>query len=143
FRIYSRRAVEMINPAEMGFAVDSEILYKAAKLGLKIIEVPVSVEYKVPRPSKRNPIYHVLDVALNVVKWISMRHPLIFYGIPGLISIIIALITTTLLLYYYSLSKYFSLPLAILSVWFTSIGIVLCVTAIILWTLTSLLREKT
>lgn len=143
FRAYSRKAIETVTPAEMGFAVDSEILYKAVKLGLKIVEVPVSVEYEVPKPSKRSPIYHVLDVALSMMKQISMRHPLILYGIPGLTSITIALITTALLLYHYNLSRYFSLPLAVLSVGFTLAGIMLCSTAIILWVLTSLLREKT
>jgi len=142
FRIYNRKAVEMINPAEMGFAVDSEILYKAVKLGLKIVEVPVNVEYNVPRPSKRGPIYHVLDVSLSMLKQMSIRHPLIFYGIPGLTSIIIASITVALLLYYYNLSRYFSLPLAILSLGFILAGIMFCSTAIILWVLTSLLREE-
>ena len=34
FRAYSRKAIELIQPAELGFAVDSEILYRAAKLDL-------------------------------------------------------------------------------------------------------------
>lgn len=142
FRVYNRRAIEMINPSEMGFAVDSEIIYKAVELGLKIVEVPISVEYKVPRPSKSGPIYHALDVALSMIKQLSIRHPLIFYGIPGIISISTAIVTATLLLYHYNLSRYFSLPLAVLSVGFMIAGMILCSTAIILWILISLLREK-
>jgi len=68
FRAHSRRVIESIRPTEMGFAVDSEILYKTSELGLKIVEVPVGVEYRVPRASKRGPVLHALDVLLGMVK---------------------------------------------------------------------------
>jgi len=142
FRIYSRKAIELIQPAEMGFAVDSEILYKATKLNLKIVEVPINVEYRVPRPSKRGPIFHALDVALSMIKQVSMRHPLLFYGIPGIISIVIALISGLILIYQFNVTRYFSLPLAVIAVGFGVAGIVLCSTAIMLWILISLIRER-
>jgi len=142
FRAYSRKAIELIQPAEMGFAVDSEILYKAAKLNLKIVEVPVNVEYRVPRPSKRGPILHALDVALSMIKQISMRHPLIFYGIPGVISFLIALASGLILIHLFNMTRYFSLPLAIITVGFGIAGAILCSTAIIIWVLVSLIRER-
>jgi len=46
FRAHSRRVIESIQPTEMGFAIDSEILCKISELGLKIAEVPVGVEYR-------------------------------------------------------------------------------------------------
>ena len=142
FRAYSRKAIELIQPAEMGFAVDSEILYKAAKLDLKIVEVPVNVEYQVPRPSKRGPILHALDVALSMIKQVSMRHPLIFYGIPGVISLFIALVSGLMLIHLFNMTRYFSIPLALITVGFGVAGAILCSTAIILWILVSLVREK-
>ena len=142
FRAYSRKAIELIQPAEMGFAVDSEILYKAAKLDLKIVEVPVNVEYRVPRPSKRGPILHALDVALSMIKQVSMRHPLIFYGIPGVISLLIALVSGLMLIHLFNMTRYFSIPLALITVGFGVAGAILCSTAIILWILVSLIRER-
>ncbi|MEM2507546.1 MAG: glycosyltransferase family 2 protein, partial [Nitrososphaeria archaeon] len=127
---------------EMGFAVDSEILYKAAKLGLKIIEVPVNVEYKVPRPSKRNPIYHGLDVILSMMKQLSMRHPLIIYGLPGIIFLLIALASGLMLIHLFNATRYFSLPLAVITMGFGISGIILSAVAILLWILISLIREK-
>jgi len=142
FRIYSRRAIESIQPAEMGFAVDSEILYKASALGLRIIEVPISVEYKVPRPSKRGPVFHALDVSLGMIKYLSMRHPLIFYGLPGVISLLIALIFGLMLIHLFNLTRYFSLPLAVVTVGFGLLGAILCSTALMLWILISLIKES-
>jgi len=141
FRAYSRRAVESIQPTEMGFAVDSEILYKASELGLKIVEVPVGVEYRVPRPSKRGPVLHALDVLLGMVKHLSMRHPLLFYGLPGVISLLIALVSGLILIHLFNLTRYFSLPLAIIALGCGILGAILCSTALMLWILISLIRE--
>jgi len=141
FRAYGRRAIESIQPTEMGFAVDSEILYKASELGLRIVEVPVGVEYRVPRPSKRGPVFHALDVLLGMVKHLSMRHPLIFYGLPGVISFLIALISGLMLIHMFNLTRYFSLPLAIITLGCGVLGAILCSTALILWILVSLIRE--
>lgn len=84
FRAYNRRAVESIFPSERGMGVDSEILMDAARKGLKIIEVPVSVKYGIGKTSTHNPVYHTLDVLLSAVKLTSIRHPLVFYGVPGI-----------------------------------------------------------
>jgi glycosyltransferase involved in cell wall biosynthesis len=84
FRAYNRRAVESIIPSERGMGVDSEILMDAARKGLKIIEVPVSVKYGIGKTSTHNPVYHTLDVLLSAVKLTSIRHPLVFYGVPGI-----------------------------------------------------------
>jgi len=141
FRAYSRRMIESIQPTEMGFAVDSEILYKASELGLKIVEVPVGVEYRVPRPSKRGAVLHALDVLLGMVKHLSMRRPLLFYGLPGAISFLIALISGSILIHLFNLTRYFSIPLAMVAVGFGLLGAILCSTAIMLWILISLIKE--
>ena len=141
FRAYSRRAVEGIQPTEMGFAVDSEILYKASELGFKIVEVPVGVEYRVPRPSKRGPVLHALEVLLGMVKHLSMRHPLLFYGLPGVISLLIALVSGLMLIHLFNLTRYFSLPLAMITLGCGVLGGILCSTALMLWILVSLIKE--
>jgi hypothetical protein len=125
----------------MGYAVDSEILYKATERGLKIAEVPVSVEYNVPKPSKKGPIFQALDVSFSMIKQLSIRHPLIFYGVPGFISLLIALISGLMLIHLFNLTRYFSLPLAMITIGFGILGGILCSTAVILWVLVSIIRE--
>ncbi|MEM4601270.1 MAG: glycosyltransferase family 2 protein [Desulfurococcaceae archaeon] len=142
FRAYSKRAIERISPSETGFAVDSEILYKAVNCGLKIVEVPINVEYNVPNSLKRNPISHGFDVTLSLIKMISMRHPLAFYGIPGSISLIVSILTGLTLLHEFNITRYFSLTLATMFLGFGMITTILCSTALILWVLTTTLREK-
>ena len=84
FRAYNRRAIEAIRPSEMGMSVDSEILMDASKQGLRLIEVPTTVRYGIGKTSTHNPIYHTMDVLISAVKLTSIRHPLLFYGLPGL-----------------------------------------------------------
>jgi glycosyltransferase involved in cell wall biosynthesis len=88
FRAYGGKAIEEIHPSEAGMGVDSEILQEASKFGMKITEVPISVDYNVPKASKQNPVYHFLDVIASLIKFLSIRHPLVFYGIPGLILVL-------------------------------------------------------
>ena len=83
FRAYSRKAVEAILPTEMGMGVSREILLRAEERGLRVKEIPVKIVYDVERPSKINPVTHGLDVIFSTIKHLSVRHPLMFYGIPG------------------------------------------------------------
>jgi len=141
FRAYSRKAIETILPAEMGMGVSTEILLKAEERGLRIKEVPLKIIYDVERPSKINPVTHGLDVIFSTIKHLSVRHPLMFYGIPGTLCLLIALTAGIMLIHLFNLTRYFSLPLAVVAVGFGLLGAILCSTAIMLWILVSLIKE--
>jgi len=142
YRAYSKRALQLIKPAEMGMGVSTEILLKAEQNNLKIKEIPIKIIYKVEHPSTINPLTHALDVIFSTIKQLSIRHPLIFYGIPGIISLLVALGAGLMLIHLFNATRYFSLPLAIITVGFGIAGAILCSTAIILWILVSLVRER-
>jgi len=126
----------------MGMGVSTEILLKAEQNNLKIKEIPIKIFYKVEQPSTINPLTHALDVIFSTIKQLSIRHPLMFYGIPGIISLLVALGAGLMLIHLFNATRYFSLPLAIITVGFGIAGAILCSTAIILWILVSLIREK-
>ena len=141
FRAYSRKAIEAILPTEAGMGVSTEILLRAEEMGLRIKEVPVKIIYDVERPSKMNPIIHGLDVIFSTIKHLSIRHPLIFYGVPGVLCLLTALVSGLMLIHLFNLTRYFSLPLAVVAVGFGLLGAILCSTAIMLWILVSLIKE--
>ena len=85
FRAYNKKAIETLRPSESGMGVDSEILMDASRQGLRVMEVPVSVMYGIGKTSTHNPIYHTVDVLTSAIKLTSIRHPMTFYGIPGLV----------------------------------------------------------
>jgi len=142
FRAYSRRALENLRPVEMGMGISTEILLKAEEKGLKIIEVPIRIFYNVESPSTMSPLEHALDVIFSTIKHLSIRHPLIFYGMPGIICLFVALVSGLVLIQLFNISRYFSLPLAMITIGFGVAGIILCSTAVMLWVLVSLIKEK-
>ena len=85
FRAYNKKAIEALRPSESGMGVDSEILMDASTQGLRLMEVPVSVMYGIGKTSTHNPVYHTVDVLTSAIKLTSIRHPMTFYGIPGLV----------------------------------------------------------
>jgi glycosyltransferase involved in cell wall biosynthesis len=85
FRAYSKKAIQALRPSESGMGVDSEILMDASRQGLRVMEVPISVRYGIGKTSTHNPVVHTMDVLTSAIKLTSIRHPMTFYGIPGLV----------------------------------------------------------
>jgi len=142
FRAYSRRALEAITPSEMGMGVSTEILIKAADLGLRVVEVPVSVRYGgLERASTHNPLYHFLDVVASTVKHYSIRHPLLFYGIPGLAALLVASFFWFWTLAIFAVERTIVTNIALIAITATIVGLMLLTTAIILFVMVSVIRE--
>lgn len=145
FRGYSRKAITSIIPSEMGMGADSQLLMDAERKGLRVTEVPVSVKYGIGKTSTHNPLYHTLDVVSSVVKVTSIRHPLIFYGTPGL-----ALIISGLYFAYHSLVLFTEeqainniiMTYELLGFALTLFGLLTFFTGVILFTLTTVVRRE-
>ncbi|MEM1998064.1 MAG: glycosyltransferase family 2 protein [Candidatus Bathyarchaeia archaeon] len=141
FRAYGRRAIELIRPKEQGMGVSMEILLKAKENGLKIKEVPINVNYKVEKPSTHNPIYHGLDVILSTIKYLSIRHPLLFYGVPGVIMLLTAIGFWIWTIQIFSVTRQVITNIVLIAIGATIVGLIIMTTAVILWVLASLIRE--
>ena len=142
FRAYGRKALSCLIPSEMGMGVDSELLLKANEKGLKIVEVPISVAYKDLDTSKHGPLFHGLDVIFSVLKHLSIRHPLMFFGFPGLISIVVGLGFGYWTFETYTNYHYLSTTLSLVAVGVFSMGVLLLSIGVMLFTLISVLRDR-
>ncbi|OGD60475.1 hypothetical protein A3K78_08115 [Candidatus Bathyarchaeota archaeon RBG_13_52_12] len=141
FRAYNKRALTELVLSESGMAISTEILLKAGRLGLHTAETPIHVEYN-SDSSTYNPILHGVDVVLNTLKHISLHHPLTFYGLPGLLSVLASLFFWVWLIEEYSRSKALLTNVALLGMGSMLVGLMLITTAVILWVMTSLIREN-
>jgi glycosyltransferase involved in cell wall biosynthesis len=142
FRAYSRRAIENLAVAEFGMGADSEIIMKADSSGMRIIEVPVASMYAGLDSSTHNPVMHALDVFFSVLKFISIRHPLLFYGGFSIISLTISLIYGLMTLDYYQRWGRVVTNIALVSVASGILGFLALFTGIILFTLITVVRES-
>jgi glycosyltransferase involved in cell wall biosynthesis len=142
FRAYNRKAIRLIMPTEQGMGASAEILMKAKDAGLRIKEVPVKIIYNVEEPSTHNPLYHGVDVVLSIVKHFSIRHPLLFYGVPGFLALILATSFWIWTLQTFAATRQVITNIALIAIGATIIGLMLLTTAIMLWALVSVIREK-
>ena len=66
------------------YNIESDLIIHFNNVGLKIIEVPITVRYDVPNGHKQNPWTHGLTVLSRMVGVIGYKKPLVLFGIPGL-----------------------------------------------------------
>ena len=91
FRAYSKTAIDLIRPTESGMSVSTEILLKISNNGLSIAEVPITISYH-GDTSTEHPVKHGTHVIGSTLKYVSIKHPMYFYGIPGILLFISGLI---------------------------------------------------
>ena len=140
-RAYSLKVLETIFPSEESMGISTEILIKAAEQNLKISEIPIVVSYE-GKTSTHNPTSHGLTVIGTTLKFLSIKHPLIFYGIPGLVFLTIGLIFTVWTLTNFSETRVIQTNLALISLGSIILGVLLLLTSILLFSLISVVREN-
>jgi glycosyltransferase involved in cell wall biosynthesis len=140
FRAYSKKAIQEIVPSDYGMGVSTEILIKADKKNMRIVEVPIKILYD-GDTSTHNPVGHGASVILSTMKFISIERPLKFYGGIGLGFIAIGVFFIVWALQIYSESKQIITNITLIGFGSSLIGVMLIMTAILLYTLVSLVRE--
>ena len=141
FRAYSKKAIDSIHPTETGMSASTEILLKISNEGLSVAEVPISISYE-GDTSTQNPVSHGIKVLMNTLKFISVKCPLTFYGIPGVILIILgSVLGYTFLDAYLHRQGIFMGSLAASIILFL-LGTILCVTSVILFSMATLIRDR-
>lgn len=121
--------------------ISTEILLSAKSKKLSITEVPITINYDVDKSSRHNFLSHGISVLFSVIQFISLRHPLIFYGIPGVSLLIISGYFAYNALELFSTTRFISINLLLLSITATIIGIILLTTGSILFTISVMLTK--
>ena len=141
FRAYNKQALTQISPSEMGMGISTEILIKASSKGLRIAEIPITVLYH-DDTSTHNPVSHGTSVLVSTIKFTSIEHPLKFYGIPSIIFLIIGSAFTYSAVQYYVEIGRLNTNLTLIGAGAILIGLVLLISAILLYSIVSVVREK-
>ena len=141
FRAYNKKILDTIQLSDVGMGISTEILIKASSNGYRITEVPIKINYY-GDTSTHNPVTHGTSVLISTIKFTSIEHPLKFYGIPSVIFLIIGSIFTYFTFSFYAEIGRLNPNLALLAMGTILIGIVLLISAILLFSLVSVVREK-
>ena len=141
FRAYNKKTIQMLNISEREMGVSTEILIKASKAGLKITEVPIKIIYE-GDTSTHNPTSHGVSVIMSTMKFISIEHPLKFYGLPGIMFFVIGLFFIVWTIQGFTETRQIITNISLIGIGSTILGVVLITTSIILYSIVSVIREK-
>jgi glycosyltransferase involved in cell wall biosynthesis len=89
FRAFSPKALRVLSFNSTSFSVESEMQLLAREHRLTVSEVPITVYYQ-DKP-KRPVLSHGMNVLGGILQLTGQYRPLLFFGVPGLILLIIGI----------------------------------------------------
>lgn len=140
FRAYSRAAFNSLMPVENGMGASTEILLKAKSQSLRVAEVPVVITYGDSPPSQ-SPLKHGFSVFLNTIKYSSIEHPLLLFGLPGITLLIVGFYFGAFGMDIFFTQGHLPINIALVSIGAVIFGFMLITTMLILWVLSSIVKE--
>jgi glycosyltransferase involved in cell wall biosynthesis len=141
FRAYSMKVFKEISPTESGMGISTEILIKASRKELRITEIPITISYK-NNTHSQEPISHGTSVILSTIKHVAIERPLLYYGVTGMCFLILGLIFGAWTMQIYSEERVVMTNLALMGIGGVILGTVLLISATILYSIVSVVREN-
>jgi len=143
FRAYSPKAAQTMAVYDSnGYGVELEQLAVAAESGLKVVEIPATVRYKgLENTSKKHPLTHGQELIATILRIIVEERPLVFLGIPGVLSLFTGVLFGLWMLQIYAIERRIITNIALASVAFILIGFFMMSTAITLFAIIRLLAR--
>jgi hypothetical protein len=141
FRALSRKALDSLSfRPNGGFSVESEMQFLIQQHRLSVKEVPVRMTYQ--EGPKRNPFGHGFQVLNGIIALVSQHRPLFFFGVPGLIILILGIILGIVVVDRYNTYENLAVGYALISILLNLIGIQTLFTGIVLHTIRAFLADN-
>jgi len=141
FRAYGRKALEGLSLFENGMGVSVEVLMEAKKMGLTVVEVPTECNYHGLKTSTSDPLKHGASVIMSIVRWVVEERPLLFLGVPGVVSLLVGVLFGVWMLQIYAVERQIATNIALASIAFILIGLFAVFTAIMLYSISRLAQK--
>jgi glycosyltransferase involved in cell wall biosynthesis len=134
FRAYSKKAFEyLIQGDAKGYGIDSEQMFLASRNGLRVMEVPIDINYRgLVNTSKKSPLFHGIDLMSTLFRLVIEERPLKYLGLPGIGLTSLGTILTMYLLWMFNVTRCFNIPVALSAIMALIAGVSLVVGALIL-----------
>jgi len=141
YRAFRKDVLKRFKFTESGMGVESEMVRSAARHGLRIHEVPITVKYAGLDTSTMKPSSHGMSVLGSVLKSIRSEHPLLYFGVTGMVMTVVGVLFGL-----YSIEQYISvksLPFgpSLVAVLLTALGILLVLVGLILNAISELMAN--
>jgi glycosyltransferase involved in cell wall biosynthesis len=139
FRAFSTRAIHLITFTSRSFSVESEMQFFAKQHDLKLVEIPILIRY--PDRPKRSAVMQGLTVVNGILRLVSQHRPLLFFGVPGGIVLLVGLSVGAHVVEMFSQTHLLAVGNALISVALTILGSLSLFSGLILFSIQGLLHE--
>jgi glycosyltransferase involved in cell wall biosynthesis len=140
FRALSKMAIANLDFCSKGYNIESDMICNFAAKGLTVKEIPITAIYDVPNKHKKHPVTHGLSVMGRIINMVSQHRPLLMIGVPGFIIACIGLLMGFFSLFEVTILGFGWLFQTVLAVFLFTLGFVMCICALVLNSLSNLLR---
>jgi glycosyltransferase involved in cell wall biosynthesis len=140
FRAYSKNALSALLQCDsIGFGIETEQLKVLEKEKLKLIEVPISIHYDgLEKTSNKNSVTHGMELVAVAIRLVVEERPLLYLGIPGILLVVLGMFTGLDVLFNFNATRYFSLPMALITLGSLFTGALFMITSLILYAVSRL-----
>jgi glycosyltransferase involved in cell wall biosynthesis len=137
YKAYSKNVLSTILKYDSSsYGVEVEQLAALEAAGFRVVEVPVTIRYEgLGITSKNKPLsdgYHILSSIFRIA---IEKKPLLFFGVAGMVMLVAALVPAAQIVTIFNETRYFSLPLAMISAGFLFLGSMLILMSLIFFAL--------
>ncbi|MBN2304235.1 MAG: glycosyltransferase family 2 protein [Anaerolineae bacterium] len=141
YRALSQNALHALRfRPEGGFSIESEMQFLIQQHRLAVKEVPVTMTYD--EGPKRNPFSHGMQVLNGIIAMVSQHRPLFFFGVPGMIMLLLGLGMGVIVVDRYNQYETLAVGYALISIMLFIVGVQTLFTGIILHTIRAFLADN-
>lgn len=142
FRAYSKKAIHAIKINNRGMGAGSEILMQTKTNNLVIAEVPIECRYDVENASSEHPLKHGVGVLMSIIGFIGKKHPLTFFGVPGVVVIAMGLALGWWVVDVYQRMHQFAIGSALITILLVLAGMFAVFTGMMMYVVVSTVEER-
>jgi glycosyltransferase involved in cell wall biosynthesis len=139
YRAFSPRAYGLLNFNARDFSVESEMQFLASEHNLKVVDVPVTIQYL--DKEKRSPWKQGATVLYGILRLTGQYRPLLYFSMPGLVSLLAGVIWGLIVIDRYRVFGRLAIGYAMICVLLCLIGLTLFSTGITLHSMRALFQE--
>jgi len=134
FRAYSRKAFKCLIACDAkGYGIEGEQLSLAAKNGLRVTEIPISVNYNGSAATSKKPaLVQGADLISTLLRLVLEERPLKYLGLPGIGLMGVGMTLGLHVLWKFNITRLFDMLSATLTLGASIIGLSLIIAAITL-----------
>ena len=142
YRAFNKKAINTVRFENEGMKSSLEILESISDKGLRILEVPTTIRYDLDKTSSLHPIPHGISVFSYALLTLSQKKPLLVFGAPGLLMIILGAMFGLRTINHVSQWTGLTVGPGVTFVWIGALGIPLLVSGIVLQYARKVLKDS-